>query len=139
MKVKWFALLLGVLGIVAATGFAQNRAGGRRYDPKTETTVKGTISDVQQLTGKRGGRTGTHLVVKTEAGDAEVHVGPSSFVAKKQFSFAKGDAIELVGSKVVVGGKDVILAREIIKDGKTLVLRDAQGIPQWSGGRRGGN
>jgi hypothetical protein len=35
--------------------------------------------------------------------------------------------------------KEALLGREITKDGKTLVLRNAQGIPQWSRGPRRGN
>ena len=33
-------------------------------------------------------------------------------------------------------GSEAIIAREVKKGGETLVLRDAQGIPQWSRGRR---
>jgi len=35
------------------------------------------------------------------------------------------------------GPADGLLAREVQKDGKTLVLRDANGIPEWSRARRG--
>lgn len=105
------------------------------YDPKSEVTVKGTVQDVQQQTGKNGW-SGTHLTLKADAGTFDVHVGPSSYIAQKQFSFAKGDKIEVVGSKVTISGKEALLAREITKDGKTLVLRNAQGVPEWSGGKR---
>jgi len=112
--------------------------GMRNYDPKTEVTVKGTIEGVQQQTGKSGW-SGTHLILKTDAGTVNVHVGPSSYIAKNQFTFAKGDAIEVVGSKVTIAGQEALLAREITKDGRTLVLRNPQGIPEWSGGRRRNN
>ncbi len=108
--------------------------GMRNYDPKTEVTVQGTIEDVQQQSGKTGW-SGTHLMLKTDAATLDVHVGPSSYISKKQFTFAKGDTIEVVGSKVAISGKEALLAREITKDGKTLVLRNAEGIPEWSGGR----
>ena len=108
------------------------------YDPKTEVTVKGTIEDVQQQTGKTGW-SGTHLILKTDAATVNVHVGPSSYLAKNQFTFAKGDTIEVVGSRVTIAGQETLLAREITKDGKTLVLRNPQGIPKWSGGQRSSN
>lgn len=113
--------------------------GMRNYDPKTEVTIKGTIEDVQQRTGRRGAWKGTHLILKTEAASVDVHVGPSSYIEQKQFAFAPGETIEVVGSKVTIGGQEALLAREITKDGKTLVLRNAQGVPNWSGGRRSGN
>jgi DNA/RNA endonuclease YhcR with UshA esterase domain len=107
----------------------------RNYDPKTEVTVKGTVEDVQEIAG-RNGRTGTHLLLKTDSGTLPVHVGPSAYILKNQFSFSKGDEISVLGSKVTIAGKETLLAREITKDGKTLVLRNAQGIPEWAGGPR---
>ncbi|MGC2112864.1 MAG: hypothetical protein WA655_25325 [Candidatus Korobacteraceae bacterium] len=104
------------------------------YDPKTEVTVKGTVEEVQQQQGKHGWM-GTHLLLKTDSGSLDVHVGPSEYIAENHFSFAKGDKIEVTGSKGVMQNKDTLLAREIMKDGKTLTLRNAQGIPAWSGSR----
>jgi hypothetical protein len=108
-------------------------SGTRLYDPSTETTVKGTVEKVVQQTGNRGS-SGTHVVLKTDSGDLTVHVGPSSYISAQGFSFAKGDALEVTGSKVKMGEQDVLLAREIKKDGKVLTLRDAQGFPKWSRG-----
>lgn len=127
-----------IVTIVTAIGFvvlAQGQRGMRNYDPKTEVTVKGTIEEVQEFTG-RNGRAGTHLLLKTDSGTLPVHVGPSTYIAKQQFSFAKGDEISVLGSKVQMAGKETLLAREITKEGKTLVLRNAQGIPEWAGGPR---
>jgi hypothetical protein len=36
-----------------------------------------------------------------------------------------------------IGATDALIARDVKKDSKTLVLRDANGIPKWSLGRRG--
>ncbi|HTM87802.1 MAG TPA: hypothetical protein VL155_06355 [Terriglobales bacterium] len=109
--------------------------GIRNYDPSTETTVKGTVEEVKQVSGQHGWN-GTHLRLRTEAGQMDVHAGPSSYIAAQGFSFAKGDQIEVLGSKVKLGGSEALIAREIKQGDKTLVLRNAQGIPQWSGGRR---
>jgi hypothetical protein len=142
LKSVLMALMAVTIGLTfAATALAQGQGMGmgmRNYDPKTEITVKGTVEDVQQLQGGNAWM-GTHLLLKTDSGTMDVHVGPSDFVTKNNFSFAKGDAIEVVGSKVTIQDKEALLAREIVKDGKTLVLRNAQGIPEWSGGRRRNN
>jgi hypothetical protein len=133
-RINQIAILMLVLGLGCAA-FAQGPSRTRNYDPKSEVTLKGTIEDVQERAGRRGW-TGTHLVLKTDSGSLPVHVGPSAYIAKKQFSFAKGDEIEVLGSKVSIGGKETLLAREIRKEGKTLVLRNAQGVPEWAGTRR---
>lgn len=137
--------ILGILLIVASVivctvpiahsqmGMGRGR-GGRLYNPATETTVKGTVDEVETITGRRG-LGGTHLTLKAESGTFDVHLGPSAFLTEKNFKFAKGDQVEVTGSKVTYQGHDAIVAREVKMGGKVLTLRDAQGIPEWSGGR----
>lgn len=103
----------------------------RMYNPSTETTVKGVVEDVTNPS--RGRMAGTHLSVKTTEGLTTVALGPSSFIASSGFSFAKGDTVEITGSKVSMGGKEWIIAREVVKEGKTLTLRDKDGNPKWAG------
>ena len=112
--------------------------GMRIYNPATETTLNGTIEAVTE--GARGQMMGTHLTVQTAEGVREVMLGPTQFIASKQFSFAKGDSIDVTGSKVTMGGSEYVVARQVVKDGKTLTLRDKAGIPEWAGkgaGRKG--
>ena len=130
-------ILLGAV-LVSAQGPGGPRKGMRMYNPATETTLKGTIDVVNQ--GACCQMTGTHLTVKTDDGVREVMLGPSQFVASKSFSFSKGDSIEVTGSKVTMGETEYVIARQVIKDGKTLTLRDKTGRPEWAGqgmGRKG--
>lgn len=105
--------------------------GARNYDKASEVTVKGVVEDVTHPTGRKGGA-GTHLTLQSDQGTFDVHVGPSSYISSQQFAFAKGDTIEVVGSKVKVNGQDALLARQITKEGKVLSLRNEQGFPLWS-------
>ncbi len=127
-----------ILATLTTSVPAQGRGPGRGnplYDPKTEATFSGTIEDIQPQPCL-GRRQGTHIVLKAQSETIEVCVGPQAFVQQKGFSFAKGDAIEVVGSQVKLSGKDAVIARQITKDSQTLTLRDAQGIPQWAGWRK---
>lgn len=102
-----------------------------RYDVKTETTMTGTVEDVTRPQGPNG-TIGTHFNFKTEAGVFDIHVGPEKFIVKQGFTMARGDTFTVTGSKQVLGGTDVIMAKELKKGGKLLILRDANGIPKWS-------
>ncbi len=98
--------------------------------------MKGSVEEVQQLKGPRGWA-GSHLSLKTDTGTIDVHAGPSWFLTQNKIAFAKGDQIQVTGSKVKFGASDALIAREIMKDGKTITLRNAQGIPAWSQGHHG--
>ena len=140
LRTEWKPILFGsllaiVLGIGAYTALGQAPGpGSRMYDPKTETTVTGVVQGVKEVAG--GGRgTGTHLVVKTDSGVIEVHVGPSWYPKQQNCEFKKDDEVKVLGSKVKFEGADVLIARQIKTSDKTWTLRDAQGIPAWSHGR----
>ena len=123
---------------------------GPLYNPSTETTVKGTVEEVQQLTGKPmpgpsgtmwntcpRGWSGTHLILTTDQGTLAVHVGPTAYLASKNFSISKGDELTITGSKVQYQGSSFLIAREITKGGQVLTLRDTKGFPLWSAPSRG--
>ena len=58
---------------------------------------------------------GTHLSLKTDKETLDVHIGPSHFLEQSKFAFAKGDQVEITGSKVKVQGSEAFLAREVKK------------------------
>lgn len=134
---KFVNLALGTILCVALASAQTPGRAGRMYDPATETTFKGTVEAVTQQT--HGQMMGTHLTVKEADETREVMLGPANFITGKGFAFAKGDSVEVTGSRITMGVMKFVIAREVIKDGKTLTLRDKTGTPQWAGkgmGRR---
>ncbi len=121
-----------LLSLVAAKSPNPHRAM-RMYDPATEVTFNGTIQEVKLMNHHGMMVTGMHLVVKTDDKTDEVILGPANYMTSKGFSFTKGDSIELTGSKIKIGETRYIMAREVVKRGKTLNLRDRQGVPEWRG------
>jgi len=105
--------------------------GMPRYDKKTETTLKGPILEVK-LVETPGGVQGTHFLLKQGQQTIEVFAGPSVYLTGQGMTFAKGEAVEVIGSKVQVAGIPALLARQIKKGDKTLALRDETGFPAWA-------
>ena len=126
---------------IASAGAAQSspaaRQGSGMYDVKTETTIAGTVESVENITGAGGrgrrGMGGTHLVLKTEKDAVAVHVGPTAYLVEKGITLAKGDRLEILGSRVTVDNETLLIARQLKKGDNTWTLRDASGRPAWSG------
>jgi hypothetical protein len=139
-------LINGVLAVaiglaIAAPAMAQrqNRPGqGRIYDPRTEATVTGTVTDVKTLPSRGGGRGlgGTHVLLKTETETVDVRLGPTAFMKEQQFAISPGDTLQVTGSRVTIDGAKALIAREVRRGDATLTLRDATGRPKWAGGPR---
>lgn len=128
-------LIVAFSAIVAYSQAGQGRStGSPKYDPRTETTIKGVIQEVKEVAGPGRG-TGTHLIVKAGSEVDEVHVGPTWYLKQQKCALAKDAEVEIIGSKVKYQGADVIIARQIKEGGNTCTLRDAQGIPAWSRGK----
>jgi len=132
MKARYAASAALITSLCISAPLAAQRGGGN-YDPATELSFAGTVEEVRTVPAPARGPGGIHLIVRTNEGTDEVHVGPVAFVRSRNFEFAVGDAISVTGSKVEIDGADAILAREITKGGEVLTLRDPQGFPLWSG------
>jgi hypothetical protein len=132
-----FSLGVGLILITLAASAQGPGAGNmmRMYDPATETRIKGTVEEVKQATC--GQMMGTHVVLKSGEETTEVMLGPSTYITIKGFSFVKGDSLDVTGSKITMNSVACILAREVVKNGKSLTLRDKGGKPQWSGMGKG--
>ena len=142
------ALALSITLFAVSGSFAQGgmrRSGGqwagRMYDPKTVETVSGDVMSIEQIQGKawgagrggRGGGYGVHLILKTEKEQIAVHLGPSWYLDKQGLKIAPKDRIEVRGSRITFEGKPAIIAAEVKNGGRSLRLRDDNGVPEWRG------
>ena len=137
MKPRTILITLAVLTLSSATLFAQPRGGGynRMYDPNTVQTIAGTIVSVDRVNGNRP-MGGVHLTLQTSNNPAlSVALGPGWYIDELKTTFAQGDVIEVKGSLVEINGTNVLIAAEVKKGADTIVLRDANGVPAWAGGR----
>jgi hypothetical protein len=135
------AVLFVALGQSAGAQSGRGGGQGGLYDPATEVKVSGRVSGVENVTppggpGRMGAGGGLHLTLATGSDSVVAHLGPAAFLKEQAFDVAVGDDVEILGSRVQLDGKPVLLAREVKKGGRTVTLRDASGRPLWSGTRR---
>jgi hypothetical protein len=142
MKTATAVILLSLLA--GTSGAAQQRGGGwgsgssydRQYNPESVETIAGEVLSIERITPMNGMSYGIHAIVRTEKESISVHLGPGWYIDNLDTDIVPGDNIRVKGSRIVLDGKPVIIAAEVIKGEDVLRLRDADGVPVWSGWRR---
>lgn len=160
IKRQWFTVgivTLSSIGVLAsptifaqhgpvphAAGASQQQGPGQHldsatpapYDVKTEVRLTGVVVHVNAVVhgggSSRMAAQESTLILKTDAGTFDVQLAPAAFLAEKKVKIAKGDTVELIGSRVTTGDSEVVLAREIRKGSTSWALRDASGAPLWA-------
>jgi hypothetical protein len=117
-------------------GWGPGTPYARMYNPQTVETVSGEVESVETLTPLKGMADGIHLTVKTDKETISVHLGPSWYIENQDMEIAPADKLKVKGSRITHEGKAAIIAAEVEKGDEILRLRDASGIPAWSGWRR---
>ena len=127
---------LGALVVLAAPGQTQKKNNDNhavpRYDPAQEVKVKGEVLEVKNYDCPISGALGAHLALQTAEGLFEVHLAPAAFLTEYGISFAKGDKVEILGTKVTFHDTPALLARRVIRSQSDYTFRDAKGNPLWS-------
>ena len=138
MKGKKLVLSIVAVVVMAGIGFAQmsgrgmNRKQRHQLNVNNPAVIEGTIVKVETLdmgNGRYG--TGVHLVVKHGKKESQVHLGPRGYIDNAGWTFKKGDKVNMSAFTGTYNNSTVLFASEITTNGKTLVLRDKQGFPQW--------
>lgn len=128
-------LTLMLCALVALAAPAQKKANEEsalpRYDPAQEVKVKGEVLDLKEYNCPVSGGMGAHLVLQTAEGQLEVHLALTSFLSDYGIVLAKGDKLEIVGTKVTIHDMPAMLVRKIMKNENEYSFRDAKGNPLW--------
>ncbi|HLK34867.1 MAG TPA: hypothetical protein VKT29_17350 [Terriglobales bacterium] len=135
---KPFSLLLGtilsvaVIAVLLLTFGVKPRGpteqGAALYNIATETTLQGEVRAVEDFTCPVSeSEIGRHLRLQTSSGLVQVHLAPARVMRSQKFSFAPGDKIEVLGSKIRLQGQDSLIAREITRGNESFFIRDREG------------
>jgi DNA/RNA endonuclease YhcR with UshA esterase domain len=128
------ALAVGALLVLAAPAQTQKSEDHAlpRYDLAREVRIKGEILEVKNYDCPISGTMGAHLMLQTAEGVVEAHLAPAAFLSEYQMSFAKGDKVEVLGTKVTFHDAPALLARQVTRDQCDYFFRDAKGRPLWA-------
>jgi hypothetical protein len=104
----------------------------RMYNPQTVETLRGEVVGIENIPSKQGSSGGIHLRVQTQTEEISVHLGPAWYLDTQDIKIELKDNIEVKGSRVPFAGQPALIAAEVKKGDRVLVLRDRNGIPVWS-------
>jgi len=114
-------------------GWGYSNPYNQMYNPAAVETLIGEVASIDKTVPIRRMDYGVALTVKTEKETIAVHLGPGWYIERLDKPFAVGDKVEIKGVRVTFFGKPAIMAAELKKGDKILVLRDSSGIPVWAG------
>jgi hypothetical protein len=128
---RHFAVSAFVIAACTALAAQTPASAPRTYDPSTEVTYGGVVTQVVATTGPDG-TVGVHLDLATARGSSvRVHLGPAMFIGMNDAAFFASDEVLVTGAFVTHDGEVALWARTITKNGKTLALRGPDGTPRW--------
>lgn len=103
------------------------------FKPATLRQFQGEIVKLDKIVPRTGMAEGVAMTVRTHNETLTVHLAPLWFLERQDaLLLLPGDAVAVSGSSTLLDGQTVIMATAVTRKGKTLLLRDAQGVPVWS-------
>src|SRR5436853_143933 len=132
MQMRLIATLLLIFGLIAlagaqpvvisgSAGFNADSPYNRLYNTATVITFKGKVTGLEVAAPMSGMGNAVTLIVKSTSGRTyTVDVGPEWYVNNQHTRIKVKDNVEVTGSRVTIGGHDVILAEQIVKSKSVL-------------------
>jgi len=117
-------------------GWGADSLYNRCYHPSRVETFSGEVSGITTTVPMPGMTDGIALLLTMQAVSIPVHLGPAWYIERLDARIEVGDHIEVVGAKAFAEGLPAVLAADVRKGERVLVLRDATGIPVWAGWRQ---
>ena len=126
-------LLLTFLAATALMPQDKNPPGqhGYAYDQTRQQTFMGIVIETKDYSCPVNGTVGSHITIKTDVANMEVHLAPASFMKRYEIMIRDGDRVSVVGSKIIFEGKPALIARSVTVGRDTFNFRDAKGTPLW--------
>ena len=131
MSYRAVAVLLGALTLPPAPAGPAGMDQEPQYNPALVVDVEATVLEVRDVPQIKNSLGGIFLLVKTDRETIDAFVGPADFLKDFDIIFARGDRIQIIGSRVRSGEAFIILAREVRRRERTLYLRTRNGEPNW--------
>ncbi|HZI57309.1 MAG TPA: hypothetical protein VFF39_11065 [Verrucomicrobiae bacterium] len=124
-------VLAGVSTLISQEKTPPQPLHNHAYDQNTLEKVEGLVVDARDYNCPVSGTVGSHITVKGEGRDIEVHLAPASFMQRYEIAIRKNDKVTVFGSRITFEGKPALIARSVVIGRDTFNFRDNNGRPLW--------
>ena len=125
----WCVTTLGVVvNAVVSTAPQENEP---TYKVDSEVTITGTVTRLFTRTGRRGTPRSRATLKLADGTAMDIHIGPSKYVVDKGMALKVGDAVTVIGSRVVEEGAPLVVVRRITRGKQVLDMRKPDGRRLW--------
>lgn len=122
------AVFLSVAPVLAHQ--AKERATSRpAYDLSKEMRIQGTIRNVSMRSSSAAGLPGTHLMLRTDRGLVDAHLGSGFTVEAEHMRLRPGQPVVLTGVMTRYNGSSILVVRILTTSNHIYVLRNERGMP----------
>jgi outer membrane receptor for ferrienterochelin and colicins len=120
----------------SGSGWRQGNRDRRAYDTSTVVIVEGRVVRLEKSIFSERMSYGVHLLLESGLRTIVVHLGPLWFIESLETEIRAGDLVKVEGSLVEADAGEALVAARILRGEEVIKLRDAAGVPVWSGWRR---
>ncbi|HWG57612.1 MAG TPA: hypothetical protein VN661_01045 [Candidatus Acidoferrales bacterium] len=99
------------------------------YDLSKELKVRGTIGRISTRSSSADGLPGTHLLLHTDRGTLDAHLGWGFSVRAERMRLKAGQPVVLTGMMTRYNGRSVLVVRILTTSSHIYVLRNERGLP----------
>lgn len=136
MRANWVIRALSLVALASLTALmAEDRNAPAQprysYDVANQQTIEGNVVEIRDYSCPVSGSLGSHMTVKSNSGEIEVHLAPASFMKQYEIVIHKGDKVTVVGSRIIYEGKPALIARTVSAGNDNFTFRDDKGRPLW--------
>lgn len=101
------------------------------YASPASKVINGKVSEIIYLPGATAESAMVEVRVVAVAGATLVQLAPVGLLKQSQLTLREGDVVSITGFDVNGMDGDLLVATEIHKGDKRLILRDSHGRPTW--------
>lgn len=133
-----FVVMFAASSVVSQPGRGFNQSEMTRlYNPATEATLTGKISEVWVADSGYGRFPAVLVNLQTAEKTVKLYVAPQWYFRNENIELRKDAALTVTGSRVTHGKEPLLIARSLKYQDVDIVIRNAEGFPVWAGKRMG--